>query len=172
MSMEKTKITFNQFVEKFPTFELPLTIREDSHHEFSRQNDVLPEAMIQQFILPIEVEEQDEHTEYIACFQVPETHGFIALVYWKATLLNYQYTLATFTKKGILIDKRVIAGTFAVGDTLTQSVATIDDDWIILIVSGQSNSDQSDFNASDSTVNKLELLPDGRIVNYVEPTDN
>ena len=79
--------------------------------------------------------------------------------------MNYQYVLVTFTKKGILIDKRVIAGTFSDGEVLTQSVATIDEDWAIQVVSGQGKADETRYNASSSTAYQLELLPEGRIIN-------
>lgn len=121
--------------------------------------------MIEQFILPLEDQEVDDYTEFVPCMRIPETHDFHAVIYWRAGLMNYQYTLACFTKKGELIDKRVIAGTFSDGDVLTTSVATIDEDWSIYIVTGQSSPGEKNYDASSSTAYQLELLPEGRIVN-------
>ncbi len=170
--MDKTRqpprISFSHFLEKFPEVELPVTLGEEAHHAFSRQNGPLPPLMIEQFILPLEEEEADDYTEFVPCMKIPETGEFHAIIYWRAGLLNYQYTLASFTKKGELIDKRIIAGTFSDGDTLTTSVVTIDEEWTIYIVSGQSSSGDKDYDAASSTAYKLELLPEGRIVNLNE----
>lgn len=163
--MKQTKIKFSHFLEKFPEVELPVTLSDESHLDFSRMNDPLPQAMVEEFILPLEQIPEDEYTEFIACFRLGDTDDFHSIVYWRAGLMNYQYTLATFTKKGEFIDKQVIAGTFSDGDTLTKSIATIDEDWEILIVSGQSSASRDEqYDASSSTAHKLELLPDGSIV--------
>jgi hypothetical protein len=160
------KINFSHFLEKFPEVALPATLGDETHHQFSQENDPLPKLMVEQFILPLEEMPADEFTEFVACFKIPDTHEFHTLVYWRAGLMNYQYTLATFTKKGELIDKRVIAGTFSDGNTLIKSIATIDEDWEIFIISGQTGTDrQKKYDASTSTAYKLELLPDGKIKN-------
>ena len=76
---------------------MPVTLGEDTHHVFSTENEPLSDAMIAQFIHPTEpVVSDDEFTEYVPCFAIDDTEQFIALVWWKATLLNYEYGLATF----------------------------------------------------------------------------
>lgn len=163
--MKEPRVSFSHFLEKFPEIDLPVTLNDESHHLFSRENDPLPEPMIAQFIHPVEEEADDECTEYIACFRLKDTHGFHAVVYWRAGLMNYHYMMVTFTKQGDIIDKRVIGGTFSDGETLTQAVGTIDEDWEILIVSGQSPTGRgSSYDAATSTAYKLDLLPDGTIV--------
>lgn len=157
-------MNFSSFLEKFPEMELPFTLGDEAHHEFSQKNGLLPALMIEQFIRPLEKGHIDELTEFIACFEIPETHAFHAVVYWKASLMDYRYILATFTEKGILIDKRAIAGTYYNGQVLTKSIATIDEDWTILIVTGQASSNNSDYDASSSKAYHLELLPDGKII--------
>ena len=107
----------------------------------------------------------DENTEFIACFRLDGLKDIHAIVYWKASLLNYNYVLVTFDKAGNLLDKRVIAGTFYDGERLTQSVANIDEDWLISIASGQSKTHTSGFSATERTAYQLELLPDGTIIN-------
>jgi len=65
-----------------------------------------------------------------------------------------------------LIDKRVIAGTFSDNELLVTSVATIDPDWEILIVSGkQPAQEKFKFDATKSTRQRLEILPEGKIIN-------
>lgn len=163
MNKEIIDISFARLLEQFPTVELPITLGEQSHLDFSKHNEPLPYPVILKFLQPVEVTEDDEYTEYIACFKIPETYDFHALVYWKAELLNYTYTLVTFSKQGELIDKRVIAGTFSDGETITHSVATIDDDWMIYILSGQ-NKSNANYDPTSSKKVDLELLPDGLIV--------
>lgn len=165
--MEQKPINFDFFLGKFPELELPITIAEQTHIDFSRNNEPLNPLMIQQFLVPLEDKPIDEYSEFIACFRIPQTIEFQAIVYWRAGLMDYQYNLVTFTKKGILIDKRVIAGTFSDGEMLTRSVATIDEDWVISVVSGQVASSETTYDASTSRIYKLELLPDGKIVNLL-----
>lgn len=163
-SIKKPEFTFKDFLEQFPTIELPVTLSDEIIRAFSANNEPFPPLMIDQFIVPYEEEVPDELTEFIACFKIPETHSFQAVVYWKAGLMTYEYTLATYTDKGDLLDKRVIAGTFYDGKNLTQSVAIIEEDWEILVMSGQADKNSPTYDAKNSRVTKLELLPEGQII--------
>jgi len=156
----KQTINFKHFLEKFPEIELPITLSDDSAIEFSKNNEPLPAQMIQEFI----DDQEDEFTEYIACLRIPKTLDFHAIIYWKAALLNYQYILATYTKNGKLIDNSVIAGTYSDGKSLTKSVATIEEDWIIYIVSGQTAANASTYDPTTSNAFNLELLATGEII--------
>ncbi len=158
------KLNFGHFLEKFPEIELPITLTEESARAFSQTNDPLSAHLIQEFILPLELDEVDELTEYVACVRIPETQGFFAVIYWKAALLNYQYVLATFSKTGDLIDRKVIAGTYSDGEVLVQSVATIEEDWIIYVVSGKKPANATSYDASSSKSFNLELLATGEII--------
>lgn len=162
---KEPKISFKHFLTKFPEVELPVTLTDEVLRDFSANNDPLPPLMLAQFILPLEgVEEMDEFTEYIACLRIPKTLDFHAIIYWKGALMDYQYILATFTKKGELIDRRVIAGTYSDGSTLIKSVATIDNDWIIYVVSGKSAAQDPTYDATKSNAFNLELLANGQII--------
>ncbi len=164
--MEKNlNIKFSGFLKKFPKIELPVTLTDESARHFSQQNDPLPSLMIEQYISPYDPVEADDATEYVPCLQIPGTSGFKALVYWKASLLNYGYVLLTFTSKGEFIDQKGIAGTKVEGDVLALSVATIDEDWVIHVVGGVSSATEINYNPSDSQSFQLELLPTGQIVN-------
>ncbi len=158
------KLNFGHFLEKFPEIDLPITLTEESATAFSRENDPLSALLIQKYILPIEPDEVDDLTEFIACLRIPKTDGFFAVIYWKAALMNYQYVLTTFSKKGILIDRKVIAGTYSDGETLIQSVATIEEDWIIYVVSGKKPANATSYDASSSKSFNLELLATGEII--------
>ena len=159
------KVNFSSFLKIFPEVELPITLTDDLHHVFSKNNDPLPVAMIQTYILDDEDEQPDEFTEYIACFRFPKTENFHAIMYWKAELLTYEYILVTYDKKGSQISKRVVAGTKAKGDLLERTVATIDEDMIIYCVRGVAPADENKaFDPSSSQSLSLEILATGEII--------
>lgn len=171
MSESKRPVTvsFEQFLKYFPEIDLPIILTEEAAHAFSSQNEPFHPQSIRQFIAPFHLDELDDMTEFVPCFKIPDTHGFHAIIYWKAGLMNYEYILMTFTEKGDIIDRRVIAGTFSDGQLLTTSVATIEEDWIIHVVTGQSASDKlHTYAASDSKAFNLELLPDGTITTIID----
>lgn len=162
------RIPFEQFLELFPVLPLPVTLSEEAAHNFSLENDVLHALMIEQYILPLEGE-IDELTEFVPCFRFPGTDSFHAIVYWKAGLLQYNFVLVTYTSTGRLIDRRVLAGTFVQGDTVTQSVATIDQDWIVSVVSGQTRAGKDVlYDAASSKFTNLEVMADGTIIDEEE----
>ena len=160
---QQQKVSFQNFLTLFPEIELPLTLTTETHHEFSKHNVPIPLAMADKFL---STALDDEFTEYIACFKIPNTKNFHAVVCWRAGLMEYAYLLVTFEKNGQLIDKRTIGGTVSNGDLLTRSVATIDADWLITIVEGNESikSGQSQFNPDASKVYSLELTADGEVI--------
>ncbi len=156
---------FNELLQKFPAVKLPVSITEDTASEYGTANSPLSERLISDHILPLEgMEEMDEMTEFVPCFRIDGTKDFHALVYWKAGLMNYQYVMATFGKGGKAIDRQVVAGTFSDGRAITRSVAKIDEDMTIYIVSGQTDGGEEDYDANLSTAREIELMPDGRMV--------
>lgn len=158
------KVSLAQFIDYFPVLPLPVTLSENTHHDFSKQNEPFPAAVIREYLLPLEgLEKMDDLLEFVPCFRIPDTKNFEAIVYWKAELLNYNYVLVTFLKDGTFIDKRVIAGTTIINQTITRSVATIDSDWSIYIMSGEADTDNALYDASKSKAIELELMFDGTI---------
>lgn len=161
--MPTVKYNFADFVGKFPPIPMPVTLGEDTHHVFSTENKPLPGEMITQFIHPTDPNARDdEFTEYIPCFAIDDTERFIALIWWKAELLNYEYILATFTDKGELIDRRVIAHTRVTNGKVNRAVATIDEDWVVFIAEGDSE-DGDYFDPTSSKTYEVELMVDGTI---------
>lgn len=141
---------------------MPVTLGEDTHHTFSNENEPLSDGLIGQFILPLESEPADEFTEYVPCFAIDCDEPYIALVWWKAQLLNYEYWLATFTEKGQLIDRRAVAYTKVVAGKIRRAVATIDEELAIVVAKGEAE-EQDEFSASDSEFTQIEIRPDGSI---------
>ncbi len=165
--MDKKKIKkpdFDSFIAVFPELELPITLTDESHMHFSASNKPLPQAHVHEFIFKIEQSDFDEFTEFVPCFRIPKTYDFHAIIYWRAGLMDYEYTLATFTKKGQLIDKRVIAGTKVHDGLLVRSVATIEEDWLIYVVIGSTDVEEKETNASNSRSFNMELLATGEII--------
>jgi hypothetical protein len=157
--------TFPDFVAKFPPVAMPVTLGEDTHHTFSTENEPLSEALISQFITPLEdLVADDEFTEYVPCFAIEDTEQFIALVWWKAELLNYEYVLATFGPKGQLIDRQTIAGTRVENGRVYRAVATINDEWEIIVAEGTSADGDALFDPTSSKTRHLEILASGEIV--------
>jgi len=165
MPDNEPKVSLNAFLEKFPEVVPPITLTNDMQFTFSKNNDPLTQPMIRQYLEPLEGERSDEMTEFIPCFRIAQTHEFHAIVYFKASLLDYRYVLVTFTQTGIFVDKQTIAGTYSDGELLVESVASIEDDWEILIVSGKDQKSQNEiFDPTSSRAYRLEMLPDGKIV--------
>ena len=158
-------VSFNHFIDSFPELNLPVVLTEDAQAVFSKENLPLSKTLIEQFIIPLD-NEIDEFTEYVPCFRVPKTFDFHAIVLWKGGLMNYQFFLITFDKKGQLIQKESIAGTQVKGDSLLRTVATIEEDWTIASVVGvASTHDVLSYDPATTLDSTLELLPDGRIIN-------
>lgn len=159
------KLGFPDFVAKFPPVSMPVTLGEETHHVFSTENDPLSDAMIAQYIHPTEeVVPDDEFTEYVPCFAIDSTEQFIALVWWKAELMNYEYVLATFDLKGQLIDREVIAYTRVGEGQVHRAVATIDAELEIHIAEGASPDGNELFDADASRTREMEIMKTGEIV--------
>jgi hypothetical protein len=145
---------------------MPVTLGEDTHHTFSAENQPLGDELIAQYIIPTESAGIDhEFTEYVPCFSFDDTEQFIAVVWWKAELMNYEYVLATFDEKGALIDRKVIAGTTIGADgSVTRSVAIINEEWEIAVAEGRSSDGDQLFDPTSSKMRHLEILATGKIV--------
>lgn len=154
---------FQQFIDYFPTVELPVTLTLDSHRDFEEVNDLLPAAMSAAFISSEEEMPGEEFTEYLPCFRLPGDQEFISLVYWKASLLRHDFIIATYTKSGIPISRQVIAGTSSDGKTIVKKVATLQPDGSIDVIASQQAADDVHFDPSQTHELNYELMPNGFI---------
>ncbi|MBL7814928.1 MAG: hypothetical protein JNL70_07960 [Saprospiraceae bacterium] len=157
------KAKFDAFAQKFPEIELPVTIRDDSNHDFE-QNSPLSDAMIADFISRYEPTVMDDFTEYMACFSLPKApkQEYQALVYWKAALMQYDYVLATYSLDGNMIDKKAVAGTKVKGDAVQHILATIDEKLAIFVAEGAATEGE-DYDPNSTKTHRFEILPNGRI---------
>jgi hypothetical protein len=155
------RFEFVDFVSKFPSVAPPIILGEDTHHVFSTENEPLSRGLIEQFILPLDPD-SDDYTEYVPCLAVDCAEEFVAVVWWKAGLLRYEYILATFTEKGVPIQNKAIAYTRVNGEQIQRAVATIDEELCIHIAEGASLDDEV-FDPTSSRTRHIVILEDGRI---------
>ena len=154
---------FKDYLKHFSKEKLPLTFSDEHIGYFDRKNPPLSPNAIRQFIKQGEGED-DDLTEYVACCIIPDTEKFYAVIYWKGTMLEYDFILATYNKNGILINKKVIAGVRSDGQNVQRSVATIDEDWIISIIVGELSKDENLYNPQKSQAMAMELMANGEII--------
>lgn len=149
-------------LDSFPTIDPPITLSEEVAYRFSRENKPLSQGLIAQFFSQWDT--IDEYTEMVPCCQVATDGDFFALIYWKGSLMSYEYILATINPKGTLINKKVIAGTISNGATVKSSVANIDEDGCVYTMVGEIKEGQP-YDPSNSSAYRFEILPDGTIQN-------
>ena len=156
--------SFKVFLKHFSEESLPITLSDEIVRHFSESNPPLDADSIRRYIDPNSSGEEDDMTEYIACCRIPNTLDFQAVVYWKGTLLTYEYVLATYSKAGIPIARKVIAGIKAEGQNVKRSVATIEEDFGIQIVVGQQGANDRLYNPRLSQSMSMDILSNGDIV--------
>lgn len=157
---KKIPLELEALLEIFPIIDPPLTLSEEIVHKFSAKNKPLPQKLIEHFFA--NWDKFDEYTELVPCCQLKSEGPYYSIIYWKGSLLSYEYILANIDSQGILISKRVIAGTVSNGTTVKTSVATIDENGIIYSMVGEIE-DQKKFDPTKSTGFAFEILPDGQI---------
>lgn len=157
---KKLPLHLEELLEFFPPILPPITLSEEIAYKFSKENKPLPEKIIAETFSKWET--LDKYAEIIPCCQLELEESYFALIYWKGGLLTYEYKLVTMSEQGEVIDFKVVAGTVSNGVTVKSSVATIDEDNCIYTMVGETEGSRN-FDPSQSTAFKFELLPDGKI---------
>jgi len=161
-SAKNMKIRFSDFIAQFSETEWPAIITETSYEDFSRENQPIPQILIDAYIAPFE--QIDEHTEFVACLKWEVNKQVTALLYWKAELLNYAYILATYDANGFQIDKHNIAGSDFKNKKAIRRVATITDNSSVHIIEGEEDLDAGHFDPADTDRYSLAIAEDGEII--------
>ena len=114
-----------------------------------------------------EVEQDlDEFTEVLPVGRFSRKR-FTALIYWKAGLLHNHYRLVTFDESGQMIDERVVAGSYYdPSESSKSSMAVIDADLNIFIVTGPDSGGEELGNAMDNVALRLTVNEAGLIKDY------
>jgi len=163
MSKAQSKMTFEDFLGYFPVIDLPVTFSEDTLADFSRSNRPFNQEAIYEFLARWE-QDMDEFTEFIPCVKLPDAENYIGIVYWKGTLLKYDFILATFERNGILIERKAISSTLLDTEGVKKSMAHLTEDLIIHIIAGAIEGNQTNYQASSSQAFSMEILPSGEIL--------
>lgn len=161
-------ISLEYFLEQFPQADLPVTLGEDTVRQISKATQPLNHRVVHQYLMRFEEAAfNEEFTEFVPCFKLPAQEEFIGLVYWRADLLQYHYTLVTLdARNGELIDRKVIGGTSYNGEELIQSSGIITDELLIFVISGQGGAADYDYEAAGSTATRFQIGSDGRILEF------
>ncbi|NND09375.1 MAG: hypothetical protein HKN87_23630 [Saprospiraceae bacterium] len=166
--MAKIRQQFSALATFFPKIDLPITLSVETHHIFSKENKPIPLGLIATFLSTDHEQDQDGFTEYIACFKLPTEGRFSALVYWRASLMEYEYILTTFERSGRRISSKVIAGTKSNGESILRRIATIDEDGLITVAEGIQEAADRHYDPLDSRTYQLELTSTGDILHMLE----
>jgi hypothetical protein len=164
--MKKSQPTFNDFLTYFEEIIPPILITDETIENIKGVVKPLHPDLINEFIVRWEGE-IDEFTEIIPCFALPQQDEYRALVYWKASLLRYEYIIATLDKSNTLISKKTICGTVVEGEIIKKSVAQIDHDLIIHIQAGASF-EEHDYDPEQSQAFSIEIMPSGEMLFHVD----
>ncbi|HRD07136.1 MAG TPA: hypothetical protein PK037_06205 [Saprospiraceae bacterium] len=155
--------SFDALLGYFPEITLPVTLTDESVDIINASNDPLPVGLTTEFIQTWEGgEEADEFTEYMPCFRFKPHKDITAMVYWKASLMRYEFIMVTLNDKHEVISKKTICGTLVEGDLIKKSVARIDEEFIIHIAAGAHHAD-SEFSAQHSQPFAMEIMANGEI---------
>ncbi len=160
------QITYKQFLDFFPLVEPPIVLSKDNSFTFSKENKPIPGSALNTFFVRWG-EEFDEYTEVVPCIRLKAEKEYQTLIYWKASLLIYEYILITLDKNQQIISRKVIAGVISDGQKSVQSAATIQEDLTIHIASGELV-DGELYNAADSKHMYMEILPSGEVITINE----
>jgi hypothetical protein len=159
---QKKDLVFSDFVSLFPEITLPLTLSTDTQREIELVNEPLNAAWMGKFVL--DETQIDDFTEFMACFRIPDTKDFIALVYWQASLEGNAFFLTTFSKNSSLIDHKLIAGTLYLEDGMKQLVCSIAKDWSINRVEGMLGANGEIVKVDDPKITFMQISIEGEIV--------
>ena len=172
MSEKTINEDFPAFLELFPEVEMPITLSSEHFSTFSKYNKPIPELAIWKHIIndgsdfeEIELTENTYDDEYIACLKIPDTLHFLAIIYLKIGLLNYEYILHTYDKKGKTIDKKTIASMTSDGKIIHEHVAFIDEDLVVLMMEGNTD-DVNNYDPQNSKANSYLIDDQGKIISY------
>jgi hypothetical protein len=142
-------------------------LSEDTIEGIKLEAQPISELLLQSIMSNFE-SEIDEFSEFIPCFRLPDTDQYIGLIYWKASLLKYEYVLVTLNSKSYqMISRKVICGTIVSGEILKKSAAYIDEERIIHISAGAIIAGNT-YDPANSQAFYMEIMEDGTIIFHNE----
>lgn len=157
-------IKLEDFLDYFPSIKLPITLSENSISHIEKASKILPESILDTTIRNWEKVDPDGFTEYVPCFTLAKNENFVLLVYWKASLLGFEYFAVTLGYDFKLIDRKQIASTLHVRDQIKSSVVHIDEDLTFHVVASVNSVTAHSFNPSNSQAFHFEVNPSGEFI--------
>ncbi len=158
---DQLHLSFETYLNWFEKQKLPLQITEKTYRQINDLNEPLPDIVVSTFIK--REGENEDVAEYVPVLRLPDTEEVIALVFWRAGLMRYDYFLATYNQKGELLDQQLVASTRYEDNNITRSIMRIDEEGLIFVVKGDTALNSKDYDASSSKHSYFEVLPNGSI---------
>lgn len=160
----KPNIKLEDFLDYFPSIELPITLSENSISHIEKTSKIIPEPILDMTIRKWEKVDPDGFTEYVPCFTLAKSENFILLVYWKASLSGFEYFAVTLGYDFQLIDRKQIASTLHIRDQIKSSVVHIDEDLTFHVIASIDGVTANSFNPSNSQAFHFEVNPSGEFI--------
>jgi len=124
----------------------------------------LPEILLEAYILPFEGDEVDEFTEYIPYGKIEGTKGYHAVIYWKASVMKYEFILATYSLDGQPTSHAIIGGVRYEEEGTIHSVAVVNENFQITIAEGLVEEDSDAVQPQETQSYFMSIQPTGEIV--------
>lgn len=154
--------SFAEFIDFFPVLELPVSLLPDIGL-IPSDTMPLPGILLDTYILPFEGDEVDEYTEYVPYGRILGTKNYHALVYWKASVMQYEFILATYDPEGKPLSHAIIGGLRSDQEGILHSVAIIHEDLSITIAEGLTAETEQSIDMNKTNTYQMAILPDGSI---------
>ncbi len=155
---------FAEFIEFFPELDLPLSLLPDVS-QIPVDPLPLPGTLQEAFILPFEAHEVDEFTEFVPFGRIASTKDFHVMVYWKASLLRYEYILATYSNEGVPLSHAIVGGIRYEEEGVLHSVAVLHEDLQIVIAEGLVDEQLLGMDPAQTQTYQMAISPEG-IITY------
>jgi len=166
------KLSESEFLSFFPHIELPVILAEDTITSIDKNNKPFSKLALE-YMVEWEEKELDEYTELIPCFQFPVSKEIQCLVYWKGSLLTYEYILLVLqVKDWELLSKKIIGGTKVANDTIIRSSTVISPELEIDILMNSQKLDDKDIDPKAVSKYHMEIMQDGSIISEQDEFEN
>ena len=143
--------------------ELPVTVQYDDLYRYNRENDAMPDGLMDVFLVPHLDFVPDEMTEFMPCFHFIGEGGMIHCVIWSGRLMRHSFYVMNYTSHGQFLSQAEIAGFYAVDKDVFQRMAHIGEEGEISIVETNLSTLESTISIDHTTKWQLHILPDGAI---------
>lgn len=167
MSRSDKSPSLDDLLGYFPVISPPVSLTQESALHFSRENKPLSAAVTATFLSVLT--DHDDEVEYIPCFQLVVHGSIVAIVYWKAILLQYDYVLVTIDKKRAkVLSQKVIGGTRLLDNRIFRAGSAIREDLEIELVVNEYDTNESELYPLSTQVYHIEIMADGQIISELD----